>query len=113
MSRNEDLSLIDRATRSVGVKLSRRSLFTHGAKGGLVVLAGVAGLQALTPIEVSACSGCHYCVSGCTNCNQMTCCSYNTGSCLICYSNCGPYHSYIKDYICDNFCDYWCATAPC
>mgnify|MGYP001798472423 FL=1 len=57
MSRNEDLSLIDRATRSVGVKLSRRSLFTHGAKGGLVVLAGVAGIQALTPIEVSACSG--------------------------------------------------------
>ena len=108
MTQSDELSVVDRTTMAIGTKLSRRSLF----KGGLFGLAGFAGLMALPPIEASACTGCHYCVSGCTSCNNMICCSYNTGSCQVCPSTC-PLSSYIKDYVCDNFCDYWCATSPC
>lgn len=104
----DNLNVLDRATRSFGVQLTRRSLF----KGGVFGLASLAGLKILAPIDAAACSGCHYCVSGCTNCGDGWCCSYGTGDCLHCYSNCGI-NSYIKNYVCDNYCDYWCATGPC
>lgn len=97
----------DRLLLRVGKGISRRTAI----KGGLAAALSVVGLRAFDPKSVSACSGCQYCVSGCTNCYYITCCSTN-GYCLQCNSTCGA-HSIIKDYVCDGFCDYWCATSPC
>lgn len=109
-SDNRQLGLIDRATRAAGIALSRRSLF----KGTLAGVGGLAGFGLLQPLNVvEACGGCHYCVSGCV-CDYecMTCYSAGTFTGLRCCSIGGSCNK-VKDYICDNQCDRWCATTPC
>lgn len=104
---DQELRMLDRATLSLARRVSRRSVLA----GSLGVVAGVAGLKLLTPIDAAACTGCHYCVSGCTTCNVITCCSFGTRSCWQCASCGAP--AKIGDYVCDNYCQYWCNTLSC
>jgi hypothetical protein len=104
------LGMLDRAVRSAGVRMSRRTMF----KGTLFGLGSLAVLKALTPLTAEAIceNGCHYCVSGCVcSYSCMSCCA-DDGTCQQCCSIAGSCN-YVKDYVCDYGCDHWCATGPC
>ena len=116
-SRDDDLGVLDRATRAVATKLvSRRSLL----RGGTFGLVGLAtGLKVLAPTDASACGGCNLCYSGGVNgCgHSLTCysanstqhtCDVDIGCWWWCATQQFSYY-YIKNYICDEYCDAWCA----
>jgi hypothetical protein len=113
---NGDVGLVDRLTRSVGIRLSRRAVLRSSLWGAV----GLAGLTALTPVEAAACSGCHYCVSGCTSCQShwFVCCSGDNSTCNYCAGPCGVgvcpcQRFYLKNYVCNGGCDFWCDWASC
>jgi hypothetical protein len=116
IAKTDDVAGLDRLTRAVAVRLSRRSLF-KGALGGAAALAG---LQVLAPIEAHACTSCHYCVSGCTSCQTtyFRCCSNDLSTCQYCAGPCGVgvcpcQNFYLKNFICDGGCGSWCDWAAC
>jgi hypothetical protein len=111
----DDVRGLDRLTRAVAMRLSRRSLF-KGALGGL---AGIAGMRLLVPIEAQACLNCHYCTSGCMSCQTayFRCCSLDGTYCQYCAGPCGlnccGSNFYVKNFVCDGGCGSWCDWAAC
>jgi len=104
-----NLGLVDRATRSLGLSLSRRQLF----KGGLAGAASLSGLALVAPLTASACSNCHFCQSGCTSaCNYFQCCSYG-GYCQACPPPCNGQSYVFGNEACDNYCGDWCNYTLC
>jgi hypothetical protein len=115
---SHDLGALDRATRAVATRLSRRTVLKGGVFG---VVGGLLSLKMLAPTNASACGGCHYCVSGTvTSCSSSLGCRSGNGTYHLCavgtFPGClgwcltgGGRPFYIKNYICDGYCQSWCA----